>query len=145
MDNAYCGLMYAASTDAETIRILANDGIGLHPESIGYHAQQLAEKMLKAALDSRGFDFPYTHNIQVLLRRIQHNGLVDEPPEDVVEAALYLSGLISVTRYAEAPDFEEGEARRAILAANTIARFLSDNGFDAIEVSIPESSNGDVN
>jgi len=34
---------------------------------IAYHAQQCAEKHLKAYLVSQGVDFPYTHNISTLL------------------------------------------------------------------------------
>jgi HEPN domain-containing protein len=34
---------------------------------VAYHAQQCAEKYLKAFLVLRGVDFPYTHNISVLL------------------------------------------------------------------------------
>lgn len=34
---------------------------------IAYHAQQCAEKYLKAYLVYRGVDFPYTHNISLLL------------------------------------------------------------------------------
>ncbi|NLX05804.1 MAG: HEPN domain-containing protein [Phycisphaerae bacterium] len=34
---------------------------------VAYHAQQCAEKHLKAFLVSRNVDFPYTHNISTLL------------------------------------------------------------------------------
>lgn len=136
MADGYRGLMYAASTDVEAIRTLAAAGVEGHAESIGYHAQQAAEKMLKGAFESRDIDFPFTHNIQLLLVRGQREGLFGEIPEAVTEAALYLSGLISITRYAEAPDFQEGEARRAIESANKVAIFLAENGFDSIIVSV---------
>ncbi len=35
---------------------------------IGYHAQQCAEKYLKALLVSKFIDFPYTHSIEVLVK-----------------------------------------------------------------------------
>lgn len=35
---------------------------------IAYHAQQCAEKYLKAYLVSHNTDFPYTHNIKALLK-----------------------------------------------------------------------------
>jgi HEPN domain-containing protein len=34
---------------------------------LGYHAQQCAEKYLKAYLVQKGVDFPYTHSISALL------------------------------------------------------------------------------
>lgn len=45
---------------------------------IAYHAQQCAEKSLKAYLVYKHIDFPYTHNISVLLRcfRLRLNGPV---------------------------------------------------------------------
>ncbi len=38
---------------------------------VAYHAQQCAEKYLKAYLVHRGVDFPYTHNITLLLELCQ--------------------------------------------------------------------------
>lgn len=136
MASEYRGLLYAANADAEAIMALAAAGVATHTESIGYHAQQTAEKMIKAAFEVRDSDYPFTHNIRLLLMRAQEEGLLGDPSDEVVEAALYLSGLISVTRYAEAPDFQEGEARRAVECANRIAAFLRENGFDAIEIKI---------
>ena len=50
---------------------LARHGLTLESEVpyrlIAYHAQQCAEKYLKAYLVSRGVDFPYTHNIARLV------------------------------------------------------------------------------
>ena len=43
-------------------------GRGIPPyRLVAYHAQQCAEKYLKAYLVCRGVDFPYTHNISTLL------------------------------------------------------------------------------
>ncbi len=140
MANSYCGLMYAASVDAETISALARDGVDAHAESIGYHAQQLAEKMVKAAFESKEVDFPFTHNIRLLLKKAEQEELLGEPSEETIESALYLSSLISVTRYAEAPDFQEGEARRAVAASNAIAAFLEESGYDAIKVELGDES-----
>ncbi len=40
---------------------------------IGYHAQQSAEKYLKAYLVSKLIDFPYTHSIEHLVSLIESN------------------------------------------------------------------------
>nr|VFJ44137.1 MAG: HEPN domain-containing protein [Candidatus Kentron sp. DK] len=57
-----------------------------------FHAQQAAEKSLKAVLLSRNVEFPNTHNLRVLLDRI--------PPEteittDVEDAALLTDYAVS--------------------------------------------------
>lgn len=144
MVSGFRGLMYAADVDASTIRALSADSVGAHAESVGYHAQQMAEKMLKAAFASKEIDFPFTHNIRTLLARGEEAGLFCKPAEEVVEAALFLTSLISVTRYAEAPDFQEGEAIRAINSANRVALFLRENGFESIEVNVPDAYEGEV-
>ena len=51
---------------------LASHAFGLGAKSpyrlIAYHAQQCAEKYLKAFLVYHNVDFPYTHSIRVLLK-----------------------------------------------------------------------------
>jgi HEPN domain-containing protein len=42
---------------------------------VGFHAQQAAEKALKAALAAADQDFPYTHNIALLMLRCEDAGL----------------------------------------------------------------------
>ena len=44
-------------------------------EIFGFHAQQAAEKLLKAALAGRGVDYPPTHRLKDLLKLIQAQGL----------------------------------------------------------------------
>jgi HEPN domain-containing protein len=41
---------------------------------VGFHAQQAAEKALKAALAATGQDFPFTHNIALLMQLCQDAG-----------------------------------------------------------------------
>jgi len=42
---------------------------------VGFHAQQAAEKALKAALAAAGQDFPFTHNIATLTQLCEDAGL----------------------------------------------------------------------
>jgi HEPN domain-containing protein len=51
---------------------------------VGFHAQQAVEKALKAAIASRGQEFPFTHDIGLLLQLCQDAGL--EVPADLAEA-----------------------------------------------------------
>lgn len=36
--------------------------------SVGFHAQQAVEKALKAAIASRGLEFPFTHDLGLLMQ-----------------------------------------------------------------------------
>lgn len=51
---------------------------------VGFHAQQAVEKALKAAIASRGLDFPFTHDLGVLMQLCEDAGL--ELPADLTEA-----------------------------------------------------------
>jgi len=51
---------------------------------VGFHAQQAVEKALKAAIASSGEDFPFTHDIGLLMQLCQDAGL--ELPADLAEA-----------------------------------------------------------
>ena len=69
-------------------------------ESLCFHAQQAAEKSIKAVLVSKGIDFPRTHSIEALIDLL--------PPEmprapDLVAAAS-LSDYAALFRY---PGFDE--------------------------------------
>jgi HEPN domain-containing protein len=51
---------------------------------VGFHAQQAVEKALKAAIASRDQDFPFTHDIGLLMQLCQDAGL--DLPADLAEA-----------------------------------------------------------
>ncbi len=42
---------------------------------VGFHAQQAVEKALKAAIASRGQEFPFTHDLGVLMQLCEDAGL----------------------------------------------------------------------
>ena len=128
------GLLYAASVDVETIDALSSLGIANYAESIGYHAQQAAEKLVKSVFEKNDEAFPFTHNIASLLNRANDLGLLDFNDE-ILEHASYLSSLISLTRYADAPDFQEGEALDAMRAFEAISQMVSDNGYESLALS----------
>lgn len=62
---------------------------GVLPEDACFHAQQCAEKALKALLLSLGVDFPRTHVIEVLLDLLKSQGL--NIPTGVDEAFHFLN------------------------------------------------------
>lgn len=50
---------------------------------VGFHAQQAVEKALKAAIASRDMEFPFTHDLGLLMQLCQDAGL--ELPADLTE------------------------------------------------------------
>lgn len=64
---------------------------GAYYEDLCFHAQQAAEKALKALYRQKGWPFRYTHDLDALISGLRHEGI--EIPEVVVEADI-------LTRYA---------------------------------------------
>jgi HEPN domain-containing protein len=64
--------------------------------SVGFHAQQAVEKALKAAIASRDQEFPFTHDIGLLMQLCQDAGL--ELPADLTEAD-HLTPYAAAIRY----------------------------------------------
>jgi HEPN domain-containing protein len=82
---------------------------------IAYHAQQCAEKYLKAFLVLNGVDFPYTHNILVLLGICRP---LAEWAGDLVDAGR-LSAYAVTARY---PGLDDGLTEEDASAAIALAR-----------------------
>jgi HEPN domain-containing protein len=94
---------------------LAQHGLSLSSSCpyrlIAFHAQQCAEKHLKAYLVFRGIDFPYTHNISRLLELCGEEAPWAESLLDAEE----LSPFATTVRYpGEEEEVTEQEAVRAI-------------------------------
>ncbi len=84
-----------------------------------FHAQQCAEKYLKALLVFRGQDFPKTHDLVALSTLCEQAGIiVPIHPDDLDQLSAYAVGI----RYpGEEPALEE--ARIAVRIAGKIRRF----------------------
>jgi HEPN domain-containing protein len=79
---------------------------------LGFHAQQAAEKALKAALSSVGRQYPRTHNLDMLSALIQAEGLV--PPPCAADLGV-LTPFGVVLRYEDAPSDECPDVSRTHL------------------------------
>jgi HEPN domain-containing protein len=66
-------LLRKAQEDADAVRKLAVDD-GIADAIVGFHAQQAAEKALKAVLAASGDDFPWTHDLRYLIERLSDIG-----------------------------------------------------------------------
>ena len=87
--------MSHADSDLRLARLAAGD-TSIRREQICFHAQQAAEKAIKAVLLSREIEFPLTHDLEELLEIAENTGM--QLPKDVREAGL-LSPYAVETRY----------------------------------------------
>jgi len=85
---------------------------------IAYHAQQCAEKCLKAYLVYKKIDFPYTHNISLLVEML--------PPSAGWSNELLNVGVLSAyaitARYPGKERVTKQEALRAVSLAKTVRK-----------------------
>jgi HEPN domain-containing protein len=87
-------------------------------EDLCFHAQQAAEKALKAVYQHHGWTFQYTHDLEKLVTGLEEKGLT-LPPE--VDEAIALTGFAWESRY---PGFgervSEKEYRDAVRHAEAV-------------------------
>lgn len=106
-----------ARSDLELARI-ALQARSVLPEDACFHAQQCAEKALKALPLQAGDDPPRTHAIDVLLDRLKVRGI---PVPESVDSAFALSEYAVQTRYpGEWEPVTPEEARQAIDQATLV-------------------------
>lgn len=111
-------LRYARS-DLELARIERPAGALL--ESLCFHAQQAAEKALKAALVFRGDECPRTHNIRTLLDLLSPTVKI---PEEVSEAAMLTDYAVELRYPGDIEPVEEEEHQQAVRLAEFVVRWV---------------------
>lgn len=111
--------MSYAESDLRLARLAAGDP-SIRREQVCFHAQQAAEKAIKAVLLSQHIEFPLTHDLEELLEIARSKGI--ELSDEVREAGL-LTPYAVETRYpglwSEISDADLREAMR--IAELTIA------------------------
>ena len=101
---------------------------------IAYHTQQCAEKYLKAYLVYCGVDFPYTHNISILLELCSEHVTWTAELRDAEQLTLYSI----TTRYpGEDEEVSETEAKRAIELARQVREQVR-NALKQLGLKLPE-------
>ena len=75
------------------------------PTAVGFHAQQAAEKALKAFLAARGGDPIFTHDIQLLVEKCE---AIDERFGELRPSATILTPFAVAGRYGHARDPSDG-------------------------------------
>jgi HEPN domain-containing protein len=97
-------------------------------DSCCFHAQQAAEKYLKAYLISRNSPFPKTHDLQSLILQCAN---FNPSFQNLTDPALKLSDFGVATRYPdEFDDLTIEDAKNAHQNAQTIKNFILKNFFD---------------
>jgi HEPN domain-containing protein len=112
--------MRHARSDLDIARMVEEERIA--PEILAFHAQQAAEKALKALLVQRQVEFPRLHVIGLLLKLCQENGY--EGTESLANAVT-LTHYAVVTRYpGEAEAVTRQEAREAFELADLVLSWV---------------------
>ncbi|MGR3218685.1 MAG: HEPN domain-containing protein [Candidatus Anammoxibacter sp.] len=91
------GWIKKAESDVENVKIMIENGKAL--DTACFHAQQAAEKYLKAFLCFAGLNFPKTHDVEELLDLC---GKIDKRFVDLIEETIFLTDYAVELRY----DFE---------------------------------------
>jgi HEPN domain-containing protein len=94
---------------------------GVYLEDLCFHAQQAAEKAIKALLIRHGVKFPYVHDLAALLTRLER-ATGDLP--DSIRQAERLTQFAVETRYpGTAPPVGEKEYQEAVELAGEVLRW----------------------
>jgi HEPN domain-containing protein len=95
-------LLRKAAQDLAVLDKLIDDP-SIDDETLGFHAQQAAEKAIKALLALAGCDYPRSHNIGLLLDLLNSRGIALPGNSDALAA---LTPFCTVFRYDDLP-FED--------------------------------------
>jgi HEPN domain-containing protein len=106
-----------ARVDLRVARLAPDD---MEREPFAFHAQQAAEKALKAVLLTRGIRFPFVHDLERLLELLERDGVY--PPGPVHDAGR-LTGYAVLTRYPHDDAVTEDEFRQAMTIAEAVVRW----------------------
>ena len=113
MDHAQSDLAFAK---------LAAGNQNILATQICFHAQQSAEKAIKAVLRSRNIDFPLTHDLDVLLELAEKASL--SIPTDVQKAG-ELTPYAVEARYPSGTDSHESDVQSSIQLAEAILNWAA--------------------
>ena len=106
-------LLAAAERDLRALKGMSDTEV-FDDETVGFHAQQAAEKMLKAWLALAGDSFPLTHDLDYLIRRLERQEPEAGRFERLVEYNPYAVQLRYETSDADAVPIDRGEAVRLL-------------------------------
>lgn len=97
-DQASLLVRKAQQDEAIVLRLI--DDPQINDESVGFHVQQAAEKLLKALLVLEGLDYPRSHDLELLMTLLE---AADVSLPDELLPILDLSPMATLYRYEELP------------------------------------------
>jgi HEPN domain-containing protein len=100
-------------------KLLADQDID--DDMLGFHAQQAAEKMLKAVLASRNVEYPKTHNLRILIELLASNGI---PVPEAIFEVTRLTPFGTTFRYDHFPPSTQGERARWLDSIRRLRAFV---------------------
>ncbi len=106
-----------AQSDSRLAHLAAADEM-VRREQACFHAQQAAEKAIKAVLVLRGTEFPLTHDIEELLEIVESSGIT--PPKEVQEAGLLTPYAVEFRYPGSWIEISETDLREALEAAEQV-------------------------
>jgi HEPN domain-containing protein len=110
-------LLRKAREDASAVEKLASDG-EMADSVVGFHAQQAAEKAMKAVLVSRGDEFPWTHDLRHLMDRLE--AIARPLPESLCDVRMLAPWAVEF-RYGETIEDQLDREQALMLARDVIA------------------------
>ncbi|HEV7163536.1 MAG TPA: HEPN domain-containing protein [Solirubrobacteraceae bacterium] len=110
-------LLRKAREDADAVEKLAFDQ-EIADSVVGFHAQQAAEKAMKAVLASCGDEFPWTHDLRYLMDRLERLAV---PLPDALGEVRTLAPWAVEFRYGETIDDQLDREQALRLARDIIA------------------------
>ena len=113
-----------AESDLAAAKLLLSAG-GSFYYIVGFHAQQAAEKYLKAYLTHHQIEFPETHDLKEILALVATK---DSRLADSMEEAIILTDYAVEPRYpGDFPDPTMDQAKEALRLAGKLERLFSRN------------------
>jgi HEPN domain-containing protein len=110
-------LLRKAREDADAVEKLASDQ-AIADSVVGFHAQQAAEKAMKAVLASCADEFPWTHDLRHLMDRLE--GIATPLPDSLREVRTLAPWAVEF-RYGETIDDQLDREQALMLARDIIA------------------------
>ena len=98
-------LLKKACQDLDLVKNVAGSA-SVADEIVGFHIQQTIEKAIKSALTRRGSQYELTHDLSVLYRQAENNGLTLPASLDAVEELTVFAVQFRYLLYQEEQGFD---------------------------------------
>ena len=116
---------YAHAESDINLARLAKNAEGVLPEQVCFHAQQAAEKALKAVLLFKRIEFPFVHDLESLFELVKKGSV--SVPLTVIEAGSSLTPYAVEFRYpGHSEEVTSSDADQAIRLAEAVLRWASE-------------------